>query len=1043
MSTLQGSYPLLLRGGFVQLPGQLGFGKLLTLQNGLAEVSIFYSAAHIETELFSESGLSRAYLSPETRTFVREDDRWRVGRVKDYLLRNDGLVEYQIQFPNGKMRDVVESELFVRPWTASEDPATTLAEAAVESQYLHDRRRRASERLIAISAATEGMSALLSSSIDLVPHQVAAIRRVLSDPVQRYLLADEVGMGKTIEAGVIIRQCLIDGPSRNVTVIVPRGLVIQWRTELNERFRAQDFPKLHVVSYEEIDECGSPELLVIDEAHNVIDREDIRHFAHTTPRLLLISATPLLDDEPRFLALLNLLDPAVYRVEDIESFRRKVRERQSIGRLLIGLQPDAPPIVLKQRLNEVIERLRSDKTAAELAGTVSAALNDDDTLTAEEACRALRFYIADAYRIHQRVIRSRRSDTVEFQPRAGRDPVRVEIEDDLRFSDLAAVLEDWREQSISHRPDATREECLAIAQRFVRIIAAAGQSIEAAAEVAVDISAQDPEGFNGLAEAISAIRAQPTDGSKVDLIVASLDLMRRAAIAEGFAEPKMVAFFSSARDAERVYQRYKPVQAALIKDGDTSALERFKSDPKTWILLADATAEEGLNLQFAHGIVHTDLPFSVARIEQRIGRLDRFGRPPIGMRQRVVLPLEDEGSFWDAWFGVLSEGFEVFRRSVSDIQFLLSSLEDELTLAIYRRGSAGLADAIPYIRERLAEERRRQDEQYALDRVALAEEPVESLVQNMKRIEIDHELIGREIEDWLIDVMHLKKQPMSYPRCDPFFLRWTSSTLVPRIPWHDQFGADLDHRPLTWSRETSNRYAGVSLLRQGTPLIDGSEKYMRYDDRGAAFITWRVIPGLEETLEGLQAFRLCFVIDSDTPEGELIGTGADEATIKRRASAFLPPWTRTLYVDLDNNRIRDTHVTTLLELPYVSGRTDAQHYDVNLGSRMSIFHAFIDADTFADICRLVRNNSETAIRGDVEFKSRHESAMRIALREIQRYRRRAERRSIIDPAAKGALDNDLHVDQLVLNAVRHPRVRLDAMGFMILSSQPPPTPSEE
>ena len=69
-----------------------------------------------------------------------------------------------------------------------------------------------------LTSAAQGLTALLSASIDLMPHQVAAVRRVLNDPIQRYLLADEVGLGKTIEAGLIIRQHLIDNPETQVLV---------------------------------------------------------------------------------------------------------------------------------------------------------------------------------------------------------------------------------------------------------------------------------------------------------------------------------------------------------------------------------------------------------------------------------------------------------------------------------------------------------------------------------------------------------------------------------------------------------------------------------------------------------------------------------------------------------------------------------------------------------------------------------------------------------------------------------------------------------
>ena len=97
-------------------------------------------------------------------------------------------------------------------------------------------RVRLMGHLIRQRALSMGMTGLLSAPISLERHQVEVIRRVLQDPVQRYLLADEVGLGKTVEAGVIVRQHLLDNPeSHHVLVIVPSSLVEQWSAELKMR----------------------------------------------------------------------------------------------------------------------------------------------------------------------------------------------------------------------------------------------------------------------------------------------------------------------------------------------------------------------------------------------------------------------------------------------------------------------------------------------------------------------------------------------------------------------------------------------------------------------------------------------------------------------------------------------------------------------------------------------------------------------------------------------------------------------------------------
>src|SRR5258708_19253322 len=82
----------------------------------------------------------------------------------------------------------------------------------------------------------------MSATIELQPHQLEVARRVLRDPAQRYLLADEVGLGKTIEAGIIIRQAVIDNPRHHkIVVVAPETLVTQWQEELRFRFGLGSF----------------------------------------------------------------------------------------------------------------------------------------------------------------------------------------------------------------------------------------------------------------------------------------------------------------------------------------------------------------------------------------------------------------------------------------------------------------------------------------------------------------------------------------------------------------------------------------------------------------------------------------------------------------------------------------------------------------------------------------------------------------------------------------------------------------------------------
>ena len=125
----------------------------------------------------------------------------------------------------------------------SRNPVTVLAAGGNESAYFHDARLPLLKNLADQRAASASTFAFLSSAVELYPHQVRAALTVLSDPVQRYLLADEVGLGKTIEAGFVIRQTLLDHPDARIVILAPDALRPQWAQELREKFFIDRFPR--------------------------------------------------------------------------------------------------------------------------------------------------------------------------------------------------------------------------------------------------------------------------------------------------------------------------------------------------------------------------------------------------------------------------------------------------------------------------------------------------------------------------------------------------------------------------------------------------------------------------------------------------------------------------------------------------------------------------------------------------------------------------------------------------------------------------------
>ena len=231
-----------------------------------------------------------------------------------------------------------------------------------------------------------------------------------------------------------------------------------------------------------------------------------------------------------------------------------------------------------------------------------------------------------------------------------------------------------------------------------------------------------------------------------------------------------------------------------------SAIDGFFASQRPTVICCDRRGEEGLNLQYAHGIVHLDLPVAPTRIEQRIGRLDRFGRellPDRAIHHWVVSPYADYVHPWQAWFELLRDDFQVFDQSISEVQFLLNELQEEVVLALYRNGAEGINALGPRVREAVRQERERLDEQYALDiRSLISSEDTDAFQAIVSRDTYEH---YQPLHSWLTEVLHFSDEWLEdFPGARAFRLHWTSRTLVPQQPWKKLFSEECLTTPMTY-----------------------------------------------------------------------------------------------------------------------------------------------------------------------------------------------------------------------------------------------------
>ena len=1069
-------------GSFVWTPDEYRIGQISSIEGDLCEVKFFKSVSNEIQALYPISELESAYLSPQTRAYYRDQNNvWSVGRIIDYVL-DDTALWYDIEFPNGREQRIHEGDIRVRCLLPVDDPAAVLAAGGMESQFLHDKRRTAVECLTAARSAGFGLSALLSASVELVHHQVNVVRRILNDPIQRYLLADEVGLGKTIEACAVIKQAMVDNPTERVVVVAPLTLVSQWKRELSWRFFLETSERgLRVIPYEDIRSIDPSEVdtFVVDEAQNLISGDPetsaaykiLQDIAHRAGRLLLISATPVLGNEKTLLALLHLLDPVAYRLDDEDAFLRKLERRQDFGRLLLTVKPDQNPVFLRRSLGSLQELVSDDDLVANLVTSIEQSLEAQDHETIAVNVHELYRHIADTYRLHQRLIRTRRRDLAnqETRSRLASPPVLEEDQDD-RTPQMVDALDQWRRLSLEALETVpvglARDFEQVMIHRYLRLHESLGTSVEACGEELVSqlsaIASDTIQSFTDDRPALEyalGIVDSPSDFTRVGSAVNVVENALKK-ILDTTHFPRLVVFGSSTAFVKSVVNQLRLERVAEIfsvtqdssEDDAIEAVDGFFAYYGPAVICCDRRGEEGLNLQYAHGIVHLDLPVAPTRIEQRIGRLDRFGRELLHDREIhhwVVSPYADYVHPWQAWFELMRDDFQVFGQSISEVQFLLDDLQQAVARALYRRGTEGIRDAGSQVKEAVLQERLRLDEQYALDSRTLISSDETDAFEAM--VSVDTYLHYQPLHSWLTDVLQFSDEWLGdFPSARAFRLHWTSHTLVPRQPWQELFPEDDLAAPMTYDRQAASRQRGLRLVRPGLELVDNLETMMQWDDRGTAYATWRMEPNWPgETRGPWLGFSLVFLVEANLEVArEAIRNASDFASfsisfdgIKRRMDAMLPPWTANLYVDIQMEPVTDALLLGVLARPYMDQRGASGRQDFNLGSRRHALYETIGFEELSFACHRVRREAEARLTASQAFQRSVNNKVQNALMELETSRKSLERRrnAILDEdgATASSLEIDVAVNSAVAAGIASPTIRLDSIGLLVVSNRPP------
>ncbi len=1101
----------------------LGVGKLVAQKGKKATIEYFDSPAEAKRhrEVVDAETVFGVALDEQTRVHFLdpETELWHPGRALVPIGDN-----YLVAFPNGRKDEVPREHLFVRWDRPIEDPTAHLAARLNETPFFHESRSAFVRAHVEQRAACAGMAGLFSSAIDLEDHQIEVARRVLQDPIQRYLLADEVGLGKTIEAGILIRQYVLDRPREHrVLVLVPPHLVEQWQEELRFKFHLGSLldESIDVAGYgddEAIADFPKQEgMLVIDEAHHVAglataDKASderarfmaIRKIALRAERLLLLSATPLLHNEAAFQAMLHLLDPTIYPLGDMKGFRQRVERWQQVAELFHVFTETEAGSFLESSLENLRDMFPKDDRLAELGKELKPYLDDEKPIEDPERIRlirAIRAHLSESYKLHRRLLRNRRGNESTESLLPGRVGLRVQPYSDPVRLELEHLLEEWRALAASkagENADAWADLLMLFAQTAASdplaldamIAFRLGEDRKAIkalglTESEIDFIKTTPKP-HGEGKILAKLRATVAAMKQDARLQATADLLKK--LLDDQANPtkpaKVVVFATLPATTDRLMTFLRPRFGPIVERHQPQREEwvRFLNDPACRVLVCDRGAEDGLNLQGSRMIiVHYDLPFAPNRVEQRMGRLDRYG---VGNPVRsFTLDAESEKpSLFLEWAECLNLGFNVFESSIASLQYLVDTEMRTLRQELLTQGVA----ALPAARERLggeggavAQELRRIQILDELDSIEVSDEHDRGFADRVKLAEL------RGKDDWkaatqtfLVDQLRFGDWGATGPT-DTVRRYWFQrpkqghQTLMPVSRLERKFTGVIDRLapdwmrpsiyPITFDRQTAQRRRvlvdvfpargpkqvvplPIALGWIGDAFIDALADYARWDDRGLCFALWKYRPKSNASPNGDLAFRFDFLVEADlAPVQALFAKkpGMTLASVRRHTDQLFPPLIRTIWLGKDLKPITDAKVLAYYDEPYDRGPGSGYGRDTNINNeRWQQLAKLYPPAAWTTLCAKARAAAETQLREHLQLKeltrSLADQGARLAdIRLAQQESRVAHLSAALRKEENARLKIERSLSDAVEAGIRKPAVRLDSIGAVFVSSKDP------
>ncbi|WP_172591259.1 RNA polymerase-associated protein RapA [Shewanella xiamenensis] len=813
---------------------ELGLGTVVQVEGRM--VTVLFPATG-ENRMFSrnEAPLTRVIYNPGDT--VESHEGWSL--LVEELTEKDGLVVYHgIHSETGEK--VSLRETLLNHNIRFNKPQDRLFAGQIDRLDRFGIRYQC--QLLRHQLATSDLLGLQGPRVGLIPHQMWIAHEVGRRYAPRVLLADEVGLGKTIEAGLIIHQQLLTGRAERVLIIVPDTLRHQWLVEMLRRFNLRfsvfdedrcveafadhDNPfyteQLVICSLEllrkkkRLDQAldADWDLLVVDEAHHLEWTEEapsrayqvVEALSEVVPGVLLLTATPdQLGHESHF-ARLRLLDPD--RFYDYDAF---LAEENSYKDVAIAAEALAGDGKLSDTAINSLTELLSEKDIAPSIRLIQAEGIDSEL---------------------QQAARSELLQELLDRHGTGR----------VLYRNSRASVKGFPKRIFNAYPHAMPEQYLTAAR--VNDMMGGRKTLEAKAAQALS-----PEKLYQEFEDNSASwwKFDP----RVDWLIEFLKSHRS----------KKVLIIASGADTalslEEALRTREGIQATVFHEG-MSIIERDKAgayfaqeDGGAQALICSEIGSEGRNFQFASHLVLFDLPLNPDLLEQRIGRLDRIGQKN---DIQIHLPyLQDTAQ--ERLLQWYHQGLNAFELTCPGGHILFSEFAEELLNVLVGGDEDELTNLLNHTQSRYKELKHamEQGRDKLLEINSHGGDKAKAIVERLAQSDQDTKLIGSVIRLW--DIIGVDQEDKGE---NSIILRPSEHMMFPTYP-----GLHEDGVTVTFDRDTALSRDDIALITQEHPLVQTGLDLITSSDTGTtsvAILKNKALPA------GTLFLELIYMADASAPK---------------------------------------------------------------------------------------------------------------------------------------------------------------------------------